>query len=78
MARKGVKRSLKAKVATKLARAKKKPVVLKRVKKQTGISNTVRDKVRKALPPGYRVSKTGRIYYESRRNRSDLSKRRKL
>jgi len=30
------------------------------------------DKMRKALKPGKRVSKSGNIYYERRKNRSDL------
>jgi len=30
------------------------------------------DKMRKALKPGKRISKSGKIYYESRKNRSDL------
>ena len=39
---------------------------------QTGTSNKKRDKARKAMPPGKRISKTGKIYYESRRSRSDI------
>ena len=39
---------------------------------QTGKSNASRDKKRKALMPGKRVSKTGKTYWESRKNRSDL------
>ena len=39
---------------------------------QTGTSKKSRDKARKALPPGKRISKTGNVYYEYRRNRSDL------
>lgn len=31
-----------------------------------------RDKRRRALPPGKRVSRTGKIYWENRRNRSDM------
>lgn len=30
------------------------------------------DKKRKALKPGKRTSKTGKIYYENRKNRSDM------
>lgn len=30
------------------------------------------DKMRKALKPGKRISKSGKIYYENRANRSDL------
>lgn len=32
-----------------------------------------RDKKRRALPPGKRISRSGRVYYEYRKNRSDLS-----
>lgn len=38
---------------------------------QTGSSNRARDKQRKALPPGKRVSKSGRTYTERRKNHSD-------
>ena len=34
----------------------------------------LRDAARKARFPGRRVSKTGKIYWESRQNRSDLVK----
>ena len=40
--------------------------------RQTGRSNIARDRKRKALAPGKRRSRTGRIYYERRRNRSDV------
>jgi len=54
---------------------KKKPKVLKVVKRQTGERKSLRlDRLRKALPPGKRRSKSGKIYYEYRRNRSDLRK----
>lgn len=39
--------------------------------RQTGGSNTKRDKRRRAKPPGKRVSQTGNVYYERRKNRSD-------
>ncbi len=39
---------------------------------QTGQSNLKRDKARKAMPPGKRISKTGKTYYEARKNRSDI------
>jgi len=39
---------------------------------QRGTSNIKIDKTRIALPPGKRISKTGNIYYEGRKNRSDL------
>ena len=38
---------------------------------QVGTSNLKRDLVRQALPPGKRISKTGNIYWETRKNRSD-------
>jgi len=45
-----------------------------KVTKQTGrIKSIGRDLRRVALPPGKRVSKSGNIYYEKRRNRSDLN-----
>ena len=46
--------------------------VLKATHKQTGTSSTVRDKKRKAMQPGKRRSASGRIYTETRKNRSDL------
>ena len=46
--------------------------VLKATYKQTGTSSTNRDKKRKAMQPGKRRSASGRIYYETRKNRSDL------
>lgn len=39
--------------------------------KQIGTSIKVIDKMRKALAPGKRMSKSGNIYYERRANRSD-------
>jgi len=39
--------------------------------KQKGTSNKARDIVRKALRPGKRMSKSGKIYWETRKNRSD-------
>lgn len=39
--------------------------------KQVGKSDLKRDAVREALPPGKRISKTGKIYWETRKNRSD-------
>ena len=40
---------------------------------QLGPSHLIRDKGRMALPPGQRISKTGNIYVENRKNRSDLN-----
>jgi hypothetical protein len=39
---------------------------------QTGKSNKIIDASRHALQPGKRLSKTGKIYYENRKSRSDL------
>lgn len=50
------------------------PRTIKPSFKQSGkIPNIKRDKARRALAPGKRVSRTGKIYFETRRNRSDLS-----
>lgn len=50
------------------------PQVRKNIKvmKQTGKWIDIdRDRGRKAMLPGKRVSKTGKIYYETRKNRTD-------
>lgn len=47
-------------------------ISLKVRKTQVGKSNISRDKKRNALPSGKRLSKFGKIYYEGRKNRSDL------
>ena len=39
---------------------------------QVGKTTINRDKVRKALAPGKRVSKNGKVYWETRKNRSDV------
>jgi hypothetical protein len=39
--------------------------------KQVGKTNVPRDKVRDALMAGKRVSKNGKVYWETRKNRSD-------
>lgn len=44
----------------------------KRVYKQTGKSNEKRDKKRKAKAPGWRRTAHGTVYYETRKNRSDM------
>lgn len=41
-------------------------------KHQTGKSIKDIDALRKALRPGKRISKNGKVYYEYRKNRSDL------
>jgi len=51
----------------------RRPRVLRSVKWQTGRRKSkAKDKARKAMKPGKRVSRTGRLYWETRRNRSDL------
>lgn len=54
---------------------KRKPRALTRDTRQTGSSDMARDKKRKALAPGKRISKNGKIYYENRKNRSDVKGR---
>jgi len=45
----------------------------KRSGEQTGRSDAARDNaIGPALPPGKRLSRTGKVYYERRRNRSDV------
>ena len=51
---------------------------LKTKSKQTGTSNKQADKQRKAKPVGYRKSATGKVYKETRANRSDVDKRKRL
>ena len=46
----------------------------KKVYEQTGKTTTKRDKLLKAKKPGWRKSKSGRWYKETRRNRSDKGK----
>ncbi len=48
---------------------------LKAVRHQIGESVTERDRKLAALPPGKRISRTGRVYYEYRKNRSDIAGR---
>ena len=59
-------------------RIAKKPLVLKPSKRQIGTSKIKIDKRYKALKPGKRISKYGRIYYEYRKNRSDKDRRKRL
>lgn len=40
---------------------------------QVGKSNIPRDRVRKALMSGKRISASGKVYWETRKNRSDAS-----
>jgi len=39
---------------------------------QVGKSDKLRDETRTAYPPGKRVSKNGNVYWETRKNRSDV------
>jgi len=57
--------------AGKKATAKKSMAGVRQSTRQTGSSETKRDLKKRALAPGRRVSKTGSIYYERRKNRSD-------
>lgn len=43
-----------------------------RVLKQVGKSDKRADALRKALLPGKRISKNGNVYWETRKNRSDV------
>jgi hypothetical protein len=63
----GEARQKKGTAAGKKATAKRKASTTR----QTGSSSTARDRARKALAPGRRVSRTGRVYYERRKNRTD-------
>ena len=51
---------------------------LRRMVAQTGKTNTAVDKKLKAKKVGWRKSKSGNLYFENRRNRSDKNKRKKL
>lgn len=57
--------------AMELARRMRLPVAILTKESQTGSSNEAVDARYKALPPGKRISRSGKIYYEYRRNRSD-------
>jgi hypothetical protein len=55
-----------------VAKSTRKPKVMHSSTRQTGKRKSVkRDKALDALPPGKRISRTGRVYYEYRRNRTD-------
>ncbi|MEM4364076.1 MAG: hypothetical protein QXS90_02235 [Candidatus Diapherotrites archaeon] len=49
-----------------------------KILKLLGKSNTKRDKLFRAKKPGKRKSKSGKTYYEYRRNRADLDFRKFL
>lgn len=46
---------------------------LKVLKQSKGLTNKLADLAHKALKPGLRISKTGNLYYETRKNRSDVN-----
>lgn len=65
------------KARAKAAKAKKAPAKKVAAKKatrayQTGSSNKLYDSRKKAQGPGKRVSASGNVYYERRKNRSDM------
>ena len=43
---------------------------------QIGKSDTIADYARDALSPGRRISKDKKVYYENRKNRSDMPHKR--
>ena len=57
---------------------KTKARVVKRSKYQTGKTTKRVDKKLSAKYPGKRVSKKGNVYHETRKNRSDKNKKRRL
>ena len=72
MARKKSVKGYKVKVGKRVvARTRKLPRVIEVTKTQVGKTDRKRDMKRKAMPPGKRISKNGKIYYERRKNRSD-------
>jgi len=56
-----------------------KPKQLKVSRRQSGkVKSIPADKARKAMKPGQRKSKSGKKYWETRKNRSDKNPRRRL
>jgi len=64
-------------MAHKLIFRKARTLVVKKQTSKTGV-NKEKDEQRKALKPGMRISRTGRIYTETRANRSDIDPSQKL
>jgi len=62
----------------KMIKKRKLPRTVKAVKYQTGKTVKRKDVKRSALKPGKRLSKSGKTYYETRKNRSDKDKRKRL
>ena len=58
---------------------KSKPKMAKRFSYQTGSRKSLRaDRLRRAMPSGRRISRTGRAYTETRRNRSDITVKKRI
>jgi hypothetical protein len=55
----------------------RKPGIVRRLS-QTGKTSVPVDRTLKALPPGKRISATGHVYWETRKNRSDVDSRKRL
>jgi hypothetical protein len=53
---------------------KKKKKSLTKFYRQTGSSKKKSDDARSAKKPGWRVSESGKLYFENRKNRSDSKK----
>ena len=68
-------KSSKIKILKKLAKKRRKGIVIKKSSRQIGKSNVSKDIRKKAMRPGKRISKNGKIYYEYRKNRTDLKKK---
>lgn len=54
------------------------PRVLRVIRHQTGRTNIPVDKQVRALKAGKRLSKTGHVYWETRKNRSDIIPKKKI
>lgn len=65
-------RQAKLRKAIKYAKEHKSGVAIKTTGEQKYTSKKKHDEGRSALPPGWRISKRGRLYYENRKNRSDV------
>ena len=48
-------------------------LIKKKPYKQSGKTNISKDKRLKAMPVGWRISRNGNLYFENRRNRTDIS-----
>lgn len=80
MARKQTKkrRGLLKAVKSAVRKQRKRATTRKKLLRQIGKSNIKRDKLFVAKKPGKRVSASGNVYYERRRNRSDKNRRKRL